>query len=265
MFDTFLINAVLAGVGVAIATGVMGCFVVWKKMAYFGDSLSHSTLTGVALGLIFGFTTDISVILFCLLFTLFLIYIKSKNVLSVDTLLGVLSHSTLALGIILISIMHNKIDIYSYLFGDILTVTEEKIWLIYICSFFVLGILIWKWSSFLLITIDESLAMAENINVFVMNLVLMMLVTIVIAISIRVVGVLLISSMLIMPAAAARQLTFSPISMAIISSLIGVLSVVLGIFGSVLYDVPSGPAIVVCLAIIFVISLFINNILLKKN
>ena len=245
MLEPFLIRAIIAGIGVAIIAGIIGCFVVWRKMAYFGDSLAHSALLGVALGLVFGISTNLGTIIICSIFTISLIWLQQKNVLATDTLLGILAHSALSVGMVVLSILERSIDLHSYLFGDILAVTIMEIYLVMIGGIFVLIILSINWQSFVLTTINEKLAKAEGVNILINQLLIMLLMTVVVAVSFRIVGLLLITSMLIIPAATARQLSNSPEKMAFFSALLGVVAVILGIFSSLFFDTPSGPSIAV--------------------
>ena len=168
--EPFLVNAILAGFAVAVITGVMGCFVVWRRMAYFGDSLAHSALLGVALGFAVGIAVNIGIILICSVFALLLLWLQQKKVLATDTLLGILAHSALSLGMVTISVMGQRIDLHSILFGDILTVTRPELWWIYIGGAIVIIILLMNWSSLVLMTLQEDLAQAEGIRVFLCNL-----------------------------------------------------------------------------------------------
>ena len=262
--EPFLVNAILAGFAVAVITGVMGCFVVWRRMAYFGDSLAHSALLGVALGFAVGIAVNIGIILICSVFALLLLWLQQKKVLATDTLLGILAHSALSLGMVTISVMGQRIDLHSILFGDILTVTRPELWWIYIGGAIVIIMLLMNWSSFVLMTLQEDLAQAEGIRVFLCNLLLMFLMTLVVAVSIRSVGILLISSLLIIPAATARQLARSPEGMAIIASFIGVTSVGLGIYFSFALDTPSGPTIVASAASLFTLLTIYLQVIKKK-
>ena len=265
MFESFILRALAAGIGVAIIAGTIGCFVVWRRMAYFGDSLAHSALLGIALGLITGLGTNFGTIIICFAFALLLLWLQRKKVLATDTLLGILSHAALSIGIIVISTLEQNVDLHAYLFGDILTVRMEELWWIYTGGVAVLILLLLNWESLLLMTIDEDLAVAEDVRVFFMHLLLMFLMTIVVAISIRVVGILLITSMLIIPAAAARQLARSPEAMAITASLLGIIAVIGGIYGSIQFDTPSSPSIVATAAILFIMLFPISTYLLKRT
>jgi zinc transport system permease protein len=264
MIEPFIIRAIIAGVGIAIIAGAIGCFVVWRKMAYFGDSLAHSALLGVALGLVMGISTNLGTIIICSIFAVVLIWLQQKKILATDTLLGILAHSALSVGMVTLSLLEKSIDLHSYLFGDILAVTSAEIYFILFGGFFVLIFLYFNWSSFVLMTIDEKLAKAEGINIVFYQLLIMLLMTVVVAVSFKIVGLLLITSLLIIPAAAARQLAKSPEKMAAISSLLAVLSVTVGVYSSLYLDTPSGPSIVVASTIIF-ITISIFSFLIKKN
>jgi len=264
MIEPFIIRAIIAGVGIAIIAGAIGCFVVWRKMAYFGDSLAHSALLGVALGLVMGISTNLGTIIICSLFAVVLIWLQQKKILATDTLLGILAHSALSVGMVTLSLLEKSVDLHSYLFGDILAVTSAEIYFILFGGFFVLIFLYFNWSSFVLMTIDEKLAKAEGINIVFYQLLIMLLMTVVVAVSFKIVGLLLITSLLIIPAAAARQLANSPEKMAIISSLLAVLSVAIGVYSSLYLDTPSGPSIVVASTILF-ITISIFSFIFKKN
>ena len=259
--EPFLINAILAGFAVSLIAGVMGCFVVWRRMAYFGDSLAHSGLLGVALGFVVGMAYNVSIIIVCSIFALLLLWLQHKKVLATDTLLGILAHSALSIGMVTISVTGQRIDLHSILFGDILTITRYELWWIYIGGALVMILLLLNWSSLLLMTLQEDLAQAEEVNVLFCNLLLMFLMTMVVAVSIRSVGILLISSLLIIPAATARQLAVSPEGMALLSSFLGVTSVAFGIYFSFAFDAPSGPSIVVAAASLFtVVTIFCQKV-----
>lgn len=253
MLDDFILRALIAGVGVALVAGALGCFVVWRRMAYFGDSLSHSALLGVALGLLYGAGANPGTALVCSVFALVLVWLQRRDVLATDTLLGILAHTALAAGIIAVSFLDQPgFDLHGYLFGDILTVTTGDLYWIYGGGAAVLGLMIANWPALTLMSIHQDLARAEGVNAFVVHLLLVFLMVVVVAMSIRVVGVLLITSLLIIPAAAARQLARSPETMAAAAAVIGASSVVAGIFASMRFDTPSGPSIVVAAAGVFV-------------
>ncbi|MDB2478036.1 metal ABC transporter permease [Alphaproteobacteria bacterium] len=254
MFDPFIIRAVLAGIAVALISGLVGCFVVWRRMSYYGESIAHSSLLGVGLGILLGTGINFGVIIICLLFGILFLWLQQSKILSTDTLLGVLAHLALSIGIIVISLNRIKIDIEAFLFGDILTVSSSDLWIMYLGVGITILLILINWSSLLLVTIDEDLARAEGINPIYINLLLTIVLTIVVAVSLQIIGLLLITAMLIIPAATSRRLANSPGQMALIATLVGVISVISGIFLSVELDAPSGPSIVVISAILFFLS-----------
>lgn len=249
----FLWHALLAGIGVALIAGPLGSFVVWRRMSYFGDTLAHSALLGIALGIAFDLNLNIAVIICCVLIAVLLVVLQQHRIISTDTLLGILAHSSLSLGLITVSILEVRIDLLSYLFGDLLTVTLTELLWIYVGAALVLGLLLSFWRPLLAISIDEELAQTEGYPVTWIRLLLMLLMAIVIAVSMKIVGVLLITSLMIIPAAAARRLSRSPESMALLSSLLGCIAVLLGLSASVQWDTATGPSIVLGAALVFLL------------
>ncbi|MCK5895109.1 MAG: zinc ABC transporter permease subunit ZnuB [Endozoicomonadaceae bacterium] len=251
----FLLNALLAGLGVALVAGPLGVFVVWRKMAYFGDTLSHSALLGVALGLLLDINLNIAVMICCVMLALLLAALQQKHIIAMDTLLGILAHSVLSLGLVAVSFMDNvRIDLMAYLFGDLLAVgTEDLLW-IYGGGALVMALLIWLWQPLLAITVHEELAEVEGIPVRKIRLTLMVLIALVIAVAMKIVGVLLITALLIIPAATAQRLTRTPERMAIGASLIGMLTVIGGLALSWYQDTPTGPSVVVCSTLLFLLT-----------
>lgn len=260
-FDDFMLNILLAGIGVAVLTGVMGCFVVWKRMAYFGDSLSHSALLGVVIGIMTGIQMHIAIIAVCFCFAIILVYLQHKKMLSTDTLLGILAHGSLSFGMVAFSFLDQNIDLQSFLFGDILTVQVTEIYWIYGGGIGILAIIYYYWSSLLLTTISEELASAEGINVYAMNVLFMILMTLIVALSMRIIGVLLMTSLLIIPAATARHYANSPKQMIFYAILFGILAVILGLIVSLICDTPSSPTIVSVAVTIFIVCLPLQTLL----
>lgn len=261
MPEPFILRALAAGIGVALIAGAMGCFVIWRRMAYFGDSLAHSTLLGIALGLAAGLNVNLAILTVCFLFALLLLWLQyqQRETLGTDTLLGILAHAGLSIGMIVVSILPMRFDLRAYLFGDILTVTLHELYWIYGGGIVVLSMLILHWSSLVLISIHKDLAMAESVPVLRSQILFMFLMALVVALSMRVVGILLITSMLIIAPATARQLTHSPETMAILASVLAAFAVIIGILASIRFDIPSGPSIVASLFVFFVlISTFAN-------
>lgn len=252
----FLIHALLAGIGVALVAGPLGSFAVWRRMAYFGDTLAHSALLGVALGLLLSININTAVVLGCLVLALILVGLQQNRYIATDTLLGILSHSTLALGLVSVSLLDNsRIDLMGYLFGDLLAATRTDVVTIFAVSALVLALLIWLWRPLLAITVHEELASVEGVPVAPVRLALMLLMALVIAIAMKIVGVLLITALLIIPAAASRRLTHTPEQMAIVASLLGCLSICAGLAASFYWDTPAGPSVVLSASLLFVLSL----------
>ncbi len=256
MLDDFLVRAMVAGVGVAIVAGPLGCFIVWRRMAYFGDTMSHSALLGVALGFLVNIQPMVGVVVVTMFIALVLISLQQRPWLSSDTLLGILSHSALSLGLVAVGLMAwLRLDLLSYLFGDILAVTRMDILWIYAGGAAILAALLAIWRPLLASTVHEDLARAEGVPAFRVKLIFMLLIALVIALAMKIVGVLLITSLLIIPAATARRFARTPEQMAVIAALIGAVAVVLGLQGSLHLDTPSGPSIVVAAGILFALSL----------
>ncbi len=261
MPDDFIVRAALAGVAVAVIAGVLGCFVVWRRMAYLGDSLAHTALLGVALGILYGIGPNLATLLVCSAFAVLLVMLQQKRLLATDTLLGILAHAGLAIGMLTISLLDRpSFDLHGYFFGDVLTVTWPELAWICVAGAVVLPLLSVNWSSLVLMSIHDDLARAEGVKVFRMHLLLMFLMALTIAVSFRVVGILLITSMLVIPPATARQLVRSPEAMALSATLIGVVAVVVGIWGSIELDTPSGPSIVVTMVLLFAAVLLASSL-----
>lgn len=252
----FLIHALLAGLGVALVAGPLGSFAVWRRMAYFGDTLAHSALLGVTFGLLLDINLNIAVALGCLLLALLLVMLQQNRFLATDTLLGILSHSTLALGLVTVSLFSDsRIDLMAYLFGDILSANLTDIATIWTISLIVIAMLLWMWRPLLAITVHEELAQVEGVRVTAVRTGLMLLMALVIAIAMKVVGVLLITALLIIPAAASRRLTHTPEQMAVVASLLGCAAVGIGLMASLLWDSPAGPSIVLAATSLFTLTL----------
>ncbi|PUB91707.1 MAG: zinc ABC transporter permease subunit ZnuB [gamma proteobacterium symbiont of Ctena orbiculata] len=250
--DDFLTRALIAGLGVALVTGPLGVFVVWRRMAYFGDTLAHSALLGVALGFLLGISLNLSVILLGILLALLLVSMSGNRQLSQDTQLGILAHSALSLGLVVMAFQTSvRVDLMGYLFGDILAVTAGDLLWVWGGGLLVLLVLILIWRPLLSLTVHEELAQVEGVPVERMRLIFMLLIALVIAISMKIVGVLLITSMMIIPAAAARRFSRTPEQMALLAVAVGVLAVILGLAGSWQWDTPAGPSVVVATALLF--------------
>ena len=256
VFDDFFTRALIAGIGLAITVGPLGCFVIWRRMAYFGDTMAHSALLGVALSLLFDLNLMLAVFLVAAAVSLLLLLLQRRGALSTDALLGILSHSALSIGLVMVAFMTwVRIDLVGFLFGDILAVSEADIDLVWGGGILVLFAIVYLWRPLLASTGNAELAEAEGLRPERARLYFMLLMALVIAIAMKIVGILLITALLIIPAATARRFASSPEIMAVLASLIGVLAVTGGLFGSLHFDTPSGPSIVVAALGLFVVSL----------
>jgi zinc transport system permease protein len=248
----FLLFALLGGLGVALVAGPLGSFVVWRRMAYFGDTLAHSALLGVSIGFIMDINLNLAVIFCCVVLALVLVAMQRQRLVATDTLLGIMAHSALSLGLVAVALLEIRVDLMAYLFGDLLAIgTEDLLW-IYLGGALVLLLLKLLWQPLLAITINEELAQVEGVNVPLTRLILMLLIAVVIAIAMKIVGLLLITSLLIIPAASARRLARTPEQMAIGAGIIGSLSVIGGLALSWHFDTPTGPSVVVISLCLFI-------------
>lgn len=250
----FLLRALGAGLILALVCGPLGCFIVWRRMAYFGDTLAHSALLGIALGILLEINLQLSVIALCCGLALLLVLMERNKGLASDTILGILAHSALALGLVTLSFTDTRIDLMAFLFGDLLSVSNSELLGMLLGGIVALGLLLWYWNRLLAITLNQELAQVEGLNVTWLRLLLMLVMAIVVAGSMKIVGILLITSLLIIPPAAARNFATSPEHMAIGASVIGALAVLGGMSASYIWDTPTGPSIVVAAALLFIIS-----------
>lgn len=254
MLDDFLIRAALAGIGVALATGPLGAFVVWRRMAYFGDATSHAAILGVALALAFELPIGLGTLGIALVMAVTVATLSARGW-AMDTTLGVLAHSALAFGLVAVSFVPAaRTDLSAYLFGDILAVSKADLGFIWLGAALVLGLILWRWQGLLTTTLNEDLAAASGLNPDRERLVLTLALALTVAVALKVVGALLIAAMLIIPAAAARGLARSPETMAALAALVGSGAVLGGLGLSLQADTPAGPSIVAVAALAFALS-----------
>ncbi len=267
MFDDFIFRAFAAGIGLALITGPLGCFIVWRRLSYFGDSIAHSALLGVVIAYALNFNIVIAVFAVSCFIALSLLYLQRRTNLPDDALLGLLAHSVLAIGLVLLGILSFiRIDLMGLLFGDILSVNVTDLLFVWIGGSFVLVVLILIWRPLFAGTVNLELAKAEGLNPDLANAIFTLLIASVIAISIKIVGILLITGLLIIPASASRNLSSTPIQMAIISSVIGVTCVVLGLQSSMIWNSPTGPTILAIALGVFIITLLpLKKLLISKK
>jgi zinc transport system permease protein len=259
-FEPFFQRAILAGLGIALVAGPIGCFIVWRRMAYFGETLSHAGLLGVGFGLLFNINITLGAVTSAVMLALILIALKRQRQIAVDTLLGILSHTALALGLITVGLITGAVSGHlDILFGDVLTVSRTDVVTIWIGATVVLVILIYLWRDLIAISVHEDLARAEGVNVPWVELVFMLTMAAMTAFAMKIIGLLLITALTVIPAAAARRVSNSPEKMAIWSSLFAGVAVVAGLTMSALWGTIAGPSIVLSASLIFVLTLAVSQ------
>ena len=246
VLDDFFWRALIGGLGVALVAGPLGCFVVWRRLAYFGDTLAHSALLGIALSFVLQVPLNVGVIITCVGLALALVLFSRSKALATDTLLGILAHSALAIGLVTLSFMPSvRMDLTGLLFGDLLAMSRDDLWWIYGGATVILLLLVLLWRGLLMSTIHEELARVEGVPVERLRLVLILMFAIVIAVAMKIVGVLLITALLIIPAATARRLSRTPEQMVGMAMIFGFIAVGGGLTLSWELDTPAGPSVVV--------------------
>lgn len=256
MPPAFVLHAVAAGMLLALLSGPFGALVVWRRMAYVGETVAHAALLGVGLSLLLraaplwgGAVAGAAV-------ALTLGVMQRGEGLATDTLLGILSATALAGGLLVFSLVrHPAIDLETLLFGDILAVTGRELAVMAAVAGAALGLLLYNWRALLAITVHRDLARVEGVAVTALDQLYLVALALVVAIGLQLVGVLLITAFLIVPAATARPLARSPEAMALIAVAAGGISVGAGLAGSFAWDVPAGPAIVLAAAALFAASI----------
>jgi len=253
--DDFLLRALAGGLGVALAAGPLGTFVVWRRMAYFGDALAHSALLGVVLGVVLDSDPQLGVIATCLLLALALALLQRQRRLATDTLLGIFAHAALSLGLVALAFLETvRVDLVAYLFGDILAISTNDLYWIWGGNLLALAALTLIWRPLLAATVHEELALVEGAPVFLARLAFILLIAIVVAVAMKVVGILLITSLLIIPAAAARRFARSPEGMAALAGVLGCAAIGAGLWASLRWDTPAGPSVVVAATALFALG-----------
>ena len=261
MLDDFLVRAALAGLGLSLAAAPLGCFVAWRRMAYFGDATAHAAILGVALSLAFALPISLGTMVVALLMAL-TVGALSERGLAMDTLLGVMAHSALAFGLVAVTFVDGvRLDLTAYLFGDILAVTREDLAVIWGGAAAVIALLTWRWQALLTSTVSPDLAWASGIDPRREQRILTLALALAVAVAIKVVGALLVSAMLLIPAAAARPFARSPETMVFLTALIGALSALGGLWGAYLFDTPAGPSMVCAAAIVFAVTASLRRLM----
>ena len=262
MLDDFLTRAVLAGVGLTFVTGPTGCFIVWRRLAYFGETIAHSALLGVAIALVLEIHFVYGIFCVASVVVIIMFLLERRDTLPADTLLGLLAHGGLAVGLVLLAFFPNvRVDLQALLFGDILAVTRTDLLMIWGGGCVALAFLYWLWRPLLAATVSRELAQVADLKPERARILFGFLVAAIIAVAIKIVGVLLIVALLVIPAATVRRFSSNPEQMAVGAVIAGMISVCGGLFASASLDTPSGPSIVVAALILFTVT----RIQLKKS
>jgi zinc transport system permease protein len=255
----FILRALFAGIGVAIVAGPLGAFVVWRRMAYFGEALAHSALLGVVLGVILGVMPWLVIFGVCSSVAIILYIIERYSISEADAAIGMIAQGTLAFALVILAFLETeRLDLFGYLFGDILAVTNQDIFLIYGAGSIVLIVMYLLWQSMLSVVVNEDIARVEGVNVTRTKIIHLLLLALVVSTAMKIVGVLLVVSMLIIPPSVARLLARSPESMAAISIIVGIIAVGAGLWSSFEFDTPAGPSIVVASIVLYVLSMILR-------
>jgi len=253
--EDFILRAILAAIGIAVIAGSLGCFVIWKRMSYFSESISHSALLGVSLGLVSGLDIHLGLVLVSAIFAVLIVVLQQQNFLSNDAILGIFSHIALSLGIVVLSIVGSaNTDYFSLLFGDILSINNRDIVWVYGVLVIISALLIVFWQRLLLMTLNEELAISQGLNPTRYQLLFMLMIALSVSVSVQIVGVLLITSLLIIPPAIVKVFAKSPSGMLFQSIMVAMVAVMAGLSASMYYDLATGPAIVIVLGLLFAIS-----------
>jgi zinc transport system permease protein len=274
-------SALIAPLVLAVIAGPVGCLIVWRRMAYFGDAIAHSALLGVALGLFIGFATNIGVALICAIFAVLLVYLQHRRKLSIDTLLGILAHGALALGLLLVfwsaletghnthNGLNHSIDPHTlleiYLLGSLENISMNQNIILIVGASLIAITLKLIWEPLILMTLNIDLARAEGVPTLRLQYIMMGIMTALVVMGLQITGVLFITSLLIMPAAAARQISTTPEKMILWAIIFAFSGVLTGYMASHEAHLPPGPSIVSALTVIFIISLLISVFLRRKN
>ncbi len=265
MLDDFLNRALIGGIGVAILAAPLGCFVVWRRMAYFGETVSYSGLLGVALGFLTGVNLTLGVMVTGIAAALVLTGFQGQRSIPQDAVLGILAHVSLAAGVIMTSSVSGaRLDLMGYLFGDILAVSKSDVFGIWAGVAAMVAALYWLWRPLLAVSVNEDLAAAEGVPVRTTKTAFIVLLAVAVALAMKIIGILLMTSLMIFPAAIVRPFARSPKDMALLAAGAGVLAVAGGLFMSVKADTATGPSIVLVLAVLF-FALSVPALMMKPS
>lgn len=255
----FMKNALIAIVLLCPLFAILGTMIVNNKMAFFSDALGHSALTGIAIGMIFGISNNIAMVIFAIIFSILLNLVKHKTTYGADTIISVFSSIAIALGLAILAGVGNFNKYSSYLIGDILGISQEEI--IYLAIAFVIILLVWifLFNKIHTISINTSIAKSKGINVLLIDNIFVISIAIIVMLSIKWIGILLINSLLILPAASSRNIAKNMRQYHLFAIIISLISGIAGILISYYINIPTGPAIVILSGIIYFITFILKN------
>lgn len=260
MTYSFMKNAFMAIILISPIFAILGTMIVNNKMAFFSDALGHSALTGIAIGMLFGLSNiNISMVVFAIIFAILLNIVKHKTSYGADTIISVFSSIAIAIGLAILSQSGNFNKYSSYLIGDILSITQNEI--IYIVIAFIITILFWifLFNKLNCVSINHTLAKSKGINVYIIDNLFVIIIAIIVMISIRFIGILLINSLLILPAASSRNIAKNMRTYHGFAVLFSIASGVLGLIISYYYNIPTGPMIVIISGIIYFVTFLLKS------
>jgi zinc transport system permease protein len=256
VLEPFFLRAIVAGLALAIVAAPLGCFVVWQRMAYFGETVAQASLIGVALSLALRLDITFGVIVIAVAIAFLLLSFSRQQVVAVDSVLGLLHHAALAAGVIAVSMLKGPpVDLVGFLFGDVFAVTTSDIAWIIVGGAVVLGVVAWLWQPLLRLAVHEDLAAAEGIDRRQVRAIFTILLAVTIAVAMKIVGVLLVMAFLVVPAVAARPFAGTPERMVLLTAILAGLGVLLGLSLSATIDAPGGPVVVIVMSIAAALSL----------
>ena len=255
----FMKNALIAIVLLCPLFAILGTMIVNNKMAFFSDALGHSALTGIAIGMIFGISNNIAMVIFAIIFSILLNLVKHKTTYGADTIISVFSSIAIALGLAILASVGNFNKYSSYLIGDILGISQEEI--IYLAIAFVIILLVWifLFNKIHTISINTSIAKSKGINVLLIDNIFVISIAIIVMLSIKWIGILLINSLLILPAASSRNIAKNMRQYHLFAIIISLISGIAGVLVSYYVNIPTGPAIVILSGIIYFITFILKN------
>jgi zinc transport system permease protein len=256
----FIWLALAGALLITLMSAPVGAFMLWRRMAFVGDALAHTTLLGLGIGLWLQIPIQLSLLLVSVIVAVSITRIHQRNNLSTDTFIAIAAHSSLALGMLVVTLLPEaRIDLMGYLFGDLLNLTMQDIWGLLIASLLTLSILYRYWQGLILTCLNAELARLAGHDTQKLNLILALLIALIIALSTKLVGALLITALLITPAAIARRWSQTPIGMIQGAIVISWLAIAIGISLSWHFDLPVSPAIVAVLFAGFIASRALTN------